>query len=122
MPRGVPDAWLSAATLGGSTGVLLALVPLADPDVLGAPDAAGLTWLSAQTLALVAGYLCYFGLQRRAEPVAFSLIGYVMLVVSLGLGHLFMAESMDWTLWPALGLIAAALLLMHRAPQPAAHP
>ncbi len=122
MPRGVPDAWLSAATLGGSTGVLLALVPLADPHALAAPSASGLTWLGAQTAALVAGYLCYFGLQRRAEPVAFSLIGYVMLVVSLGLGHLFMAESVDWTLWPALVLIAGALWLMHRAPQPAAHP
>jgi len=122
MPRGVPDAWLSAATLGGSTAVLLALVPLADPQLLAAPDLPGLTWLGAQTAALVAGYLCYFGLQRRAEPVAFSLIGYVMLVVSLGLGHLFMAESVNWTLWPALALIALALRLMHRAPKPAAHP
>ena len=67
LPRGVPDAWLSAATLGGSTGVLLALVPLADPHALAAPSASGLTWLGAQTAALVAGYLCYFGLQRRAE-------------------------------------------------------
>lgn len=122
MPRGVPDAWLSAATLAGSTGVLLALVPLADTQALAAPAAPGLTWLGAQTAALVAGYLCYFGLQRRAEPVAFSLIGYVMLVVSLGLGHLFMAESVNATLWPALALIAAALWLMHRAPPPAARP
>lgn len=116
MPRGVPDAWLSSATLLGSAALLVLLTPLASSGVALHTGVEGLCWLILQTLVLVAGYLCYFALQRRAEPVAFSLIGYVMMLVSVALGMAVFGEAVAWTLWPATALIALALWLIHRFP------
>ena len=116
MPRTAPDAWLSAATLVGSALVLALLAPLAQ-DRQALPDGIdGARWLLIQTLVLVAGYLCYFALQRRAEPVAFSLIGYVMMLVSVGIGTRFFGETVAWTLWPAILLIGSALWMINRFP------
>lgn len=116
MPRELPDAWLSSATLVGSTILLAALAPLVQ-DGQGLPMGTnGTIWLLLQTVALVAGYLCYFALQRRAEPVAFSLIGYVMMLVSVGIGMSVFGEAVAWTLWPAILLIGTALWLIHRFP------
>lgn len=116
MPHGLSDAWLSAATLLGSSLLLAVFTPMfAKVGVL--PNGTdGIHWLVLQTLALVAGYLCYFALQRRAEPVAFSLIGYVMMLVSVGIGMRAFGETVAWTLWPAIALIAAALWLIQRYP------
>ena len=116
MPRTAPDAWLSAATLVGSALVLALLAPLAQGRQALPGGMGGACWLLIQTLVLVAGYLCYFALQRRAEPVAFSLIGYVMMLVSVGIGMVVFGESVAWTLWPATALIGAALWLIHRFP------
>lgn len=116
MPHGLSDAWLSAATLFGSSLLLAFLAPMfARVEVL-SNGTDKIHWLLLQTLALVAGYLCYFALQRRAEPVAFSLIGYVMMLVSVGIGMCAFGETVAWTLWPAIALIATALWLIHRYP------
>lgn len=116
MPRGVPDAWLSASTLAGSTALLALLAPLTHDGAGLLPGVDGACWLGVQTVALVAGYLCYFALQRRAEPVAFSLIGYVMMLVSVGIGMSVFGEAVAWTVWPAIVLIGVALSLIHRFP------
>lgn len=116
MPRERADEWLSASTLLGSACVLLALWPLTQDGSIGIGGLRGVGWLLMQVFALVAGYLCYFALQRRAEPVAFSLIGYVMMLVSVGIGTVAFSESVAWTLWPAIGLIGWALWLIHAHP------
>lgn len=116
MPRERADEWLSAATLLGSSLVLLILWPVTQSDSLVMPGLHGVCWMLLQAFALVAGYLCYFALQRRAEPVAFSLIGYVMMLVSVGIGTVVFSESVAWTLWPAIGLIGWALWLIHAHP------
>jgi drug/metabolite transporter (DMT)-like permease len=116
MPRDLPDAWLSAATLVGSTALLAALAPMVQDGPVLLTGTHGTVWLMLQTASLVAGYLCYFALQRRAEPVAFSLIGYVMMLVSVGIGVSFFGETVAWTLWPAVLLIGSALWLIHRFP------
>lgn len=116
MPRGTPDTWLSASTLVGSTVLLGMLVPLLNGKADLLPGVRGAGWLAVQAVVLVMGYLCYFALQRRAEPVAFSLIGYVMMLVSVGLGTAVFGEAVSWTLWPAVVLIGIALWLIHRFP------
>lgn len=116
MPREAPDEWLSASTLAGSAGVLLLLWPWLHGGSPELPGVQGVCWMMMQALALVAGYLCYFALQRRAEPVAFSLIGCVMMLVSVGIGMAVFDEPMGWTLWPAIALIGWALWLMHAHP------
>ena len=116
MPRDLPDAWLSSATLVGSAVLLAGLAPLVQDGAVLVTEAGGTVWLFLQTVALVAGYLFYFALQRRAEPVAFSLIGYVMMLVSVGVGMSFFGEAVAWTLWPAIFLIGTALWLIHRFP------
>lgn len=116
MPRQAPDAWLSGATLLGSALCLGLIAPLTAPVAAAWPVLAGVCWLMIQTLALVAGYLCYFALQRRAEPVAFSLIGYVMMIVSVAVGTVAFGERVAWTVWPAAGLIATALWIINRVP------
>lgn len=116
MPRERADEWLSAATLLGSAFVLLILWPVTRSGPVGLPGLHGVCWMLMQAFALVAGYLCYFALQRRAEPVAFSLIGYVMMLVSVGIGTVVFSESVAWTLWPAIGLIGWALWLIHAHP------
>lgn len=120
MPREAPDEWLSAATLVGSALVLLLLWPVVQVDSLGLPGLQGVCWMLMQAFALVAGYLCYFALQRRAEPVAFSLIGGVMMLVSVGIGTAVFGEPVNATLWPAIGLIGWALWLLHAHPAKAA--
>lgn len=116
MPRDLPDAWLSAATLVGSALLLAALAPMVQEGTVRLADRDGAVWLLLQTFALVTGYLCYFALQRRAEPVAFSLIGYVMMLVSVGIGTSLFGETVAWTLWPAILLIGSALWLINRFP------
>lgn len=116
MPRDQPDEWLSAATLLGSSLVLAISWPVARSGAVDLPGLHGVCWMLMQAFALVAGYLCYFALQRRAEPVAFSLIGYVMMLVSVGIGSVAFNESVAWTLWPAIVLIGWALWLIHAHP------
>ena len=118
MPRDLPDAWLSAATLVGSALLLAALAPMVQQGTVRLADRDGAVWLLLQTFALVTGYLCYFALQRRAEPVAFSLIGYVMMLVSVGIGTSFFGETVAWTLWPAILLIGSALSGEHLQAMP----
>lgn len=118
MPRTAPDTWLSAATLIGSALLLILLTPWSQSVGLGRalPAETGAHWLLIQAGVLMAAYLCYFALQRRAEPVAFSLIGYVMMLVSVGMGVTLFGEQVAWTLWPAVVLIALALWMMNRYP------
>lgn len=116
MPRGFPDVWLAAATLIGSAVILVLFLSLFSSEENLLLPIGGTTWLGIQTIMLVMGYLCYFALQRRAEPVAFSLIGYVMMLVSVWIGAMAFGETLAWTMWPAILLIGAALWLINRFP------
>lgn len=117
LPRDVPGKWLGALTLLASSALLLAGRAVAGA---GAADVAAgaLPVLGAQVFALAAGYACYFALQRRAEPVLFSFMGYVMMATGVAAGMAAFGERPAWTTVPALALIGAALALMMRAAAP----
>lgn len=113
LPRGVPAEWLGALTLLGSAA-LLGLVALATGAAPwpAAPAARG--WLALQAAVLVGGYLLYFLLQQRAEPVTFSFMGYVMMATGVAAGTWLFDEQLHWSAVPALALIVAALWLVQR--------
>lgn len=117
MPPGVAGVWLAAATLLGSSVVLLlagcVLPGLAIPE---RPEALG--WLGLQAVLLMLGYQLYFALQRRAEPVTFSFMGYVSMLTGVLAGTLVFGERLHWSTGPAALLILAALVLL-RTPAPA---
>lgn len=113
LPDGVPAAALGSATLIGASAILLAMalathragVPLT-------PEA--LAGMGAQAGALVAGYLFYFELQQRADPVLFSFMGYVIMLTGVLVGMLALGEPARWTVLPALALLLAALRMVAR--------
>lgn len=114
MPPGVGGEWLSALTLLSSAAMLAGAAALA-PFPIGSVSGAWL-WLAAQALALVMGYLLYFALQRKAEPVTFSFMGYVSMLTGVGAGTLMFDEHLPWSTVPALVLILMALMLLNTAP------
>ena len=81
------------------------------------PRVDALGWLAAQALAMVVGYGMYFELIRRAEPVTFSLMGYVMMLTGVAVGVGLFGERLPLATGPALLLIVAAFLLIRRATQ-----
>lgn len=111
LPRGVPPSALGALTLLAASAMLAVVafatgaahVPLSWP-VLGG--------LLAQAAALVAGYLFYFMLQKRADPVVFSFLGYVTMLTGVLTGLLLLGESARWTLVPAMALILVAIRMV----------
>ena len=119
LPVGVPNEWLGAATLLGSVLVLLPLRAMVDLS-LPAPTVAVLGALSTQALAMVLGYVLYFRLQRVAEPVSFSFMGYVITLTGVLLGAVMFGEALEWRLLPALALVMLGFWLIRRSqPVPA---
>ncbi|WP_084151300.1 DMT family transporter [Azohydromonas australica] len=114
MPPGVDGEWLSAVTLL-SSAVMLAGATAVAPFSIGSLAGAW-HWLAAQALALVVGYLLYFALQRKAEPVTFSFMGYVSMLTGVAAGTLVFGEHLPWSTVPALVLIFLALLLLNTSP------
>lgn len=122
LPGDVAAEWLGALMLLASAAVL-GLVALATGAAPWPQAPAALGWLALQALVLVGGYLLYFRLQRRAEPVTFSFMGYVMMATGVAAGAWLFGERLAQTTWPALALIVAALWLIQRStlvlPRPA---
>lgn len=111
MPPGASGEWLSASTLLASSSMLAVAGPMLG-DVTVPLHGAATGWLALQAGALTVGYLFYFALQRRAEPVTFSLIGYVMMLSGVAVATFAFGERLPWTVWPASALVLAALLLL----------
>ena len=117
MPPGVAGAWLAAATLLGSS-VLLLLAGSIVPGLAIPAQPAAFGWLGLQVLVLVLGYQLYFALQRRAEPVTFSFMGYVSMMTGVLAGTQVFGERLHWSTGPSALLILAALAML-RTPEPA---
>jgi len=116
MPTGVSGDWMAAATLAGSALILLGVSPLLGAG--GLPASGTWHWLALQALTLVAGYLLYFALQRRADAVTFSFMGYVSMLTGVAAGAWGFGEQLPASTLPALALLAAGLLLIRRSPPP----
>lgn len=111
LPLGMAAEWLSGLTLL-SSAAFLALFGAVAGGLQVPLTAAALSWLALQAVTLVAGYILYFLLQQRAEPVTFSFMGYVVMATGVAAGTLFFGERLPWTTAPALAFIGAALWLI----------
>jgi len=120
MPPGVSGELLSSSTLLSSSSVLV-IAGLAVGNIMPPLTAPALGWLALQAAVLTVGYIFYFALQRRAEPVTFSFMGYVMMIPGVVIGIFAFEERLPWTVWPAAALVFAALLLL-QAPARGATP
>jgi drug/metabolite transporter (DMT)-like permease len=113
-PPGTPAEWLAALSLAASSAMLL--VVGAGTGTLGfAPGAEAFAWIGAQALAMVVGYAMYFELIRRAEPVTFSFMGYVMMLTGVAVGVGLFGERLPLSAVPALLLIVTAFLMIRHA-------
>ncbi|MCE2945982.1 MAG: DMT family transporter [bacterium] len=113
-PPGTPAEWLAALSLAASSAMLLA-AGAATGTLAFAPGVEAFAWIGAQALAMVVGYGMYFELIRRAEPVTFSFMGYVMMLTGVAVGVGLFGERLPLSAAPALLLIATAFLMIHRA-------
>jgi hypothetical protein len=63
---------------------------------------------------MLAAYLMFFALQRRAEPVTTSFVGYVSMITGTAVGAAAFGERLPAIAWPALALIAGSMWLLKR--------
>jgi drug/metabolite transporter (DMT)-like permease len=113
-PAGTPGEWLAALSLAASSAMLV-VAGAGSGRLAFEPGAEAFAWLGAQVLAMVIGYAMYFELIRRAEPVTFSFMGYVMTLTGIAVGVGLFGERLPLSALPALVLIVAAFVLIHRA-------
>lgn len=119
LPRTAQAEWLGASMWISVFALLLPVWLLQPP--AGARASAGLPWVGLQVLVGAGAAILYFQLQRRAEPVAMSFIGYALAATAVLLGTLLLGERLPWQLLPASALIAAGFWLIQLHP-PLARP
>lgn len=117
LPRSVPGEWLAALTLFSSATVLTAFTALLG-SAAAPPRIDALVWLGLQAIAMFAAYLLFFSLQRKAEPVTVSFVGYVSMATGMAAGVLVFGDPVTALVWPALGLIAASMWFIRSAAMP----
>lgn len=115
LPPGVPAPWLAAAVAVGASAWLVPAWGLA-PGAVAGFDPAGIAYLVAQGVAVVLASLLYFTLQRRADALTMSFIGFFIAITAAVLGAVWLGESLPWQLAPAALLIAAGMVLLQRHP------
>jgi drug/metabolite transporter (DMT)-like permease len=116
LPKAVPAEWLAALMLSSSAGVLAATSTLQGSIALPLRTGA-LVWPALQAAAMIAAYLMFFALQRRAEPVMTSFVGYVSMITGTAVGVVAFGDRLLAVAWPALALIVGSMwLLKGRAP------
>lgn len=110
-PHGVPAPMVSAATLGVQAALLLPLFALLH-------DGADIVRLGGNwpmlVLVTVAANVSAAYLQRVADSVAYSQIGYVIALTGIGLGALLFGERIGWLFLPALALVFSGIVLVNR--------
>jgi drug/metabolite transporter (DMT)-like permease len=114
LPSAVPSEWLGAKMLLWSSAAMAA-IGWQRGELALSPEPAPLGWIALQTLSLVGGYLLYFVLQRRAGPVAFSFIGYGMLLTGIAAAAALFGEWPAPDVVPALAVVAGALWWLNAA-------
>jgi len=114
LPRAAANEWLGAAMLLGSAAVLLPVDLVAGHGIVFITFL-GWACVALQMLIQIGGYLLYFALQRRAEPVTFSFLGYAMTLTGVLAGAILFGERLPWQIAPAVFLIALGFALVLRS-------
>ncbi len=124
LPREVPTLALSVVQPIAQLGLLLPLGWLLEtpPALPLAPWGANDLVLALQVLIALGIYPLFFRLQARADAIALSQIGYVIVAVGVAWGALLYAESLSVLLLPALLLLFLGLRLVQVDPAPPGAP
>lgn len=121
LPPSVPAEWLGAAMMLGAFLTLLPAWALgSEPG--SAWTGAGAPYLAAQVANAALAAVLFFQLQRRADPVTMSFIGYVIALTGALLGALLLGERLPWQLAPAAGLILGGFAIIQATPPHARDP
>ncbi|HZH42608.1 MAG TPA: DMT family transporter [Lysobacter sp.] len=115
-PHGVSAIAVSAGILGVQA-LLLVPVTLATERADSLPPLAANAPLLALLVAVtVAGNVAGAALQRIADSVAYSQIGYVIALTGVGAGALLFGERLGLAFVPALALVFTGVVLVNRRP------
>lgn len=117
-PPGLNPLAAASGMLGTQALGLLPIAVLADSIVIPRASAYGIdgTMLALAGVASTL-YVASFALQRRAEPVLVSQMGYVITVATLVLGVTLLGERYSTWVWGAVGLVLVGIYLVARRPK-----
>lgn len=107
-----------AQTAGAFTGAALAIVPSAM--IVEAPfqlPQLPITWLALAWLGLLGtftAYMLYYSLIHSIGPMRATSVTYVMALVGVVLGILFLSEPPDWRLFAGGALIIGGVMLVNQ--------
>lgn len=124
------SAVFARRTLRGVPHLVAAFVPLVVADALAWGGAAGLeapvefprlplTWLAVVWLGLFgscAAYLVYFYLIEHAGATRTAQVAYLIALIGVALGVIFLGERLDWRLAVGSALILGGITVVNRFP------
>ncbi len=110
--KGVPPLVMAWGQMSTATVMLLPLVLLEQPWDSTTPSADGMLSLGALTLSTVVAYIIYFRLLAVVGAVATSLVAYVIPVIAVLLGVVFLDEHLEPHHFAGMALILAAMGLI----------
>jgi drug/metabolite transporter (DMT)-like permease len=116
LPADVNSLSLSAGLMGLATPPLLILMLLIDGPVM--LDQAGMAgvWPTLWAAAGIAiTYVCFFEILRRAGPLFFAQLNYVVVAAGVVWAYIIFGETPSNWLWGAIAIIALGLAAMNIA-------
>jgi len=111
LPQGVPAALLAGGMLLGGAAALLPPLLLSPGFLPASPS----EWqmLALQAAFTSAGYVAYFRLQKVADPVYFSQLGYAMSATGVVSGVVLFDEQLAMLSVVATGVIACSIAIIN---------
>lgn len=117
-PAGADPLALSAGLMLGSSLLLLPAM-LATGAWMPLPPFGAAEWATAaQAGATGVAYILLLALQRAGGPVYLSQVGYVVALTGILLGIALYGETLESSIWLAVGLLFAGVALVNRRPPP----
>jgi drug/metabolite transporter (DMT)-like permease len=110
--RGFPPLVMALGQMSTATVLLLPLVLFEQPWDATTPTSDGMLSLAALTLSTVVAYIIYFRLLAVAGAVATSMVAYVIPVIAVFLGVVFLDEHLEPHHFAGMALILAAMGLL----------
>lgn len=119
-PSGLSAPMSTAGTMLVQALAVLPLIALSGQSASAAELGAAWPLLLAMVLVTLAANVAAAALQRIADSVAYSQIGYVIALTGVVWGAVLFGERLGWSFVPAVALVFAGIVLANRRAAPAA--
>ncbi|RDZ26622.1 DMT family transporter [Lysobacter silvisoli] len=119
-PSGLSAPMSTAGTMLVQTLAVLPLLAVSGQSASAAELGAAWPLLLAMVLVTLAANVAAAALQRIADSVAYSQIGYVIALTGVVWGAVLFGERLGWSFVPAVALVFAGIVLANRRAAPAA--